>query len=76
MIIEIERALKRLLSQHERLRLVVHPEVERFMQHIDRSYMKKLAEKSKGSLEFGTNDQLHLNEYQFYNANSGKKLEV
>lgn len=74
--IEIERALKKIFSKHEKgnLRLITHPELDKYLKVSDKEYYLKLASKAKCFLEFKTKDTFHLNEFQF--MLDGKKLNV
>jgi ribonuclease G len=76
--IDIERALKKLICQQQQfgLELISHPDLDHFLTHQDKDYFRKLAEKWNANLRFNINDNLHLNEFQFYSTTSGKKLEV
>jgi ribonuclease G len=74
--IEIERSLKKLISQqHFGLELISHPELDRFLTPSDKDYFCNLADKSNAQLRFGVNDLLHLNDFEFYSTINGKKLE-
>ena len=76
--IEIERAVLQLIHQgeHFALELVTHPELNHYLNHQDKSYLEKSANKLNASLVFHTNDHLHLNEFEIYSATNGKKLET
>ncbi len=76
--IEIERALKKLIcqQQHFGLEMISHPDLDHYLAHHDKDYFRKLAEKWNAQLKFEVNDNLHLNEFQFYSSINGKKLEV
>ncbi len=76
--IEIERAIKKLIcqQQHFGLEMVSHPDLDHFLGHHDKDHFRKLAEKWNAQLRFGVNDNLHLNEFQFYSSTNGKKLEA
>ncbi len=76
--IEIERALKKLISQQEQfaLELISHPELDRFLSHNDKDYFRSYAEKAQASLTFKTSDILHLNDFEFHSTINGKKLDV
>jgi ribonuclease G len=76
--IEIERALKRLLSQQEEfgIELAAHPELDYYMNMGDKDYFRKLAEKANAQLKFVVRDTLHLNDFQFFSTISGKKIDV
>lgn len=75
--IEIERSLKKLLTkQLPGATLVSHPDLDRYLNHDDKDFLRKLAGKSNMTLQFKTSDTLHLNDYEFYSAENGKKIEV
>jgi ribonuclease G len=78
MSIEIERTLKKLILQQQQfaLKLVVHPELESYLNQHDRKTLVKLAEGLHAHISFDSNDTLHLNEFQFYSTINGKKLEI
>ena len=75
--IEIERAIKKLMTLHKEhhLSLVVHPETYAFLSKADLSVFEKLAKKWKGEIAFNQNDALHLNNFEFYSLVDGKKIE-
>ncbi len=76
--VEIERALKKLINQQQQfgLELVSHPDLDHFLGHQDKDYLRKFAQKLNAELRFGINDTLHLNEFEFYSTINGKKLDV
>lgn len=77
--IEIERAIKKLINQQQQfgIELISHPDLSNYLaHHQDKEYLRKLAEKSNAELRFESNDNLHLNEYQFYSTINGKKLDI
>lgn len=76
--VEIERALKKLiLSQNQfALKLVVHPELHRYLEQSDKEYYCRLATKSNAHLEFGINDTIHLNDYVFFSTLNGQKIDA
>ncbi len=76
--IEIERALKKIILQQEQfaLQLIAHPQLDHFLNHHDKGYFRKLAEKWNADLKFAVDDTLHLNEFQFYSTTNGKKIDV
>lgn len=78
MSIEIERALKKVIhcAQQFSIKLVVHPELDHYLRHIDKSFLVKIAEESNASLIFGIDDALHLNDYHFISCTNNKKIEV
>jgi len=75
--IEIERSLKKLIAAHQQyaLELVLHPELDHYMDHTDKKMLMRIADKLNANLIFGVKDTLHLNEFEFYSTINGKKLE-
>lgn len=76
--IEIERALKKVIGhcQQFALKLVTHPEVDRYLAVTDKRFLSKLAEELNAHLEYTVDDRLHINEYQFFSTINNKKIEV
>jgi ribonuclease G len=76
--IEIERALKKIIFHHNQfaLKLIVHPELNRYLDGGDKEYLGRLAGTSNANLEFAINDALHLNEFFFYSTTNGQKIEA
>ena len=76
--IEIERSLKKIINcqQQFALKLVVHPELQHYLNIIDREYLLKLAEGMNACLEIQADDNQHLNDYHFYSSINNKRLEV
>lgn len=76
--IEIERALKKVICCHEQLalKLIMHPEVDRYLNIIDKNYLLKIASEHKAQLEFSTDDRLHINDFQFFSTQTNKKIEL
>lgn len=76
--IEIERALKKAISFHEQfsLQLLVHPELDRYLNTIDKAYYKKIAEEHQAHLTFEVDDSLHLNDFAFFSNVTKKRIEV
>jgi ribonuclease G len=76
--IEIERAIKKIIGCHEQfsLKLIVHPELERYLNIIDKPYLNKLVADLNAHLFIETDDQLHLNEFNFYSTVTHKRIEV
>lgn len=76
--IEIERNMTRLITQHKEksLKLVTHPELDAILTHSDKKLFESLAKKERGRIEFDSNDELHLNSFEFYSLENGTKLEL
>ncbi len=76
--IDIERTLKKLVNQKQQfgLKLVCHPLLDNYLKSTDKDFLTKTAEDLNAQLEFGTQDALHLNEFEFYSSINGQKLEI
>lgn len=76
--IEIERALKKVINCHQQfaLRLETHPELNRYLNTIDKKYLLKLAEEFNAHLEFTASDEMHINDFHFYSTINNKRVEV
>lgn len=76
--IEIERSLKKAITCQEQfsLKLVVHPDLDRYLNAIDKEYLRKIAAGHQAQLSIETDDQLHINEFHFYSNVTNKRLEV
>lgn len=75
--IEIEREIKKLLTLKEEshLQLALHPEMDDYLSKGDKNSLIYYVKKSKGSLTFKRDDTLHLNEFEFFSARNGKKID-
>lgn len=75
--IEIERSLKRLieLDKHYAIKMVAHPEVNKYLEQIDKDYLKRFAEKLNAHLEFESDDSYHLNQFHFFSTTNGERLD-
>lgn len=76
--IDIERALKKLIKVHQQfaLRLVTHPELDKYIATIDKPYLKAIAEEQNAHIEFAVDDRLHLNDFHFYSTTSNQLIEL
>lgn len=76
--VEIERALKKIILCQNQfgLKLIVHPELNKYLDPVDKEYYVNLAGKSNAQIEFAISDHLHLNEYHFYSTINGQKIEA
>lgn len=76
--VEIERTLKKLMNCQNQfaIKLVTHPELNRYLDGGDKDYYGKLAGKSNAHLEFAINDTLHLNEFLFYSTLNGQRIDA
>jgi ribonuclease G len=76
--VEIERALKKLILYHNQfaLKLIVHPELNKFLDAGDKDFYEQFATKANARLEFAVNDSLHLNEFHFFSTTNGQKIDI
>ncbi len=76
--IEIERALKKVITCHQQfgLKLVIHPEVGKYLQQIDKAYLKKFSEGLNANLDFDTDENMHINDFYFVSTITNKRLEI
>lgn len=76
--VEIERSLKKLILCHNQfaLKLIMHPDLNKYLDGGDKDYYEQLAGKSNAHIEFAVNDSLHLNEFLFYSTINGQKIET
>lgn len=76
--IEIERALKKVIHYHQQfaVNLVVHPELSRYLNVIDKKYLIKTAEEVNAHLEIATSDGMHINDFHFFSTITNKRIEV
>ncbi|MBS0626126.1 MAG: ribonuclease E/G [Verrucomicrobia bacterium] len=76
--VEIERALKKLIHCQNQyaLKLVTHPELNRYLDTGDKDYYSRLAVVANAHIEYAINDNLHLNEFTFYSTLNGQKIDV
>lgn len=76
--IEIERSLKKVISLHQQfgLKLIVHPEMDQYMQTIDKPYFKKLAEELNAQIEFDSDENIHINDFYYISTITNKRLEL
>jgi ribonuclease G len=77
-VIEIERDLKKIIkcNQQYALKLIMHPELNRYFEQTDRSYLIEQAQELNAHLEFATDDNMHLNDYKFISTTNNKVLEA
>ena len=76
--IEIERALKKIINcqQQFALKLVVHPELDRYLNVIDKQFLRKLSEEINAHLDFELNENMHINDFHFFSTINNKLIEV
>lgn len=75
--IEIERSLKKIIAFKEQfaIRLYTHPELDRYLNIVDKAHFLKLAQAAQVNIEFAYDDRLHLNEYFFESLVNQSKIE-
>lgn len=75
--IEIERALKKVIHCHQQfaIKLVIHPELNKYLSIVDKKYLCKQAEELNANLSFDTNTDMHINDFHFYSTITNKKVE-
>jgi ribonuclease G len=75
--IEIERILKKVIlyGQNYALRLVCHPELDKYLSSYSKSYLTTTAEKLNASLEYATDDNMHINDYAFFSTTNGEQID-
>jgi ribonuclease G len=76
--IEIERALKKVINCYRQyaVKVVFHPELERYLAASEKKHISSLAEKLNAHLEFDSDDSLHINDYHFYSTINGKRIDL
>ena len=76
--IEIERLSEKAIGHHQQyaICLVAHPELDRYLNSIDKPHLGKLAEQMNAHLEFAKDENLHLNDFYFYSTLNNKRIEV
>ncbi len=76
--IEIERALKKIINcqQQFALKLVVHPQLDHYLNNIDKPYLRKVADEMNAHIEFASDENMHINDYHFYTSTNNKKIEI
>ncbi len=76
--IEIERALKKVIQCHQQhaIKLITHPEQDKYLKTVDKAYLVKLSEEMNARLEFATDEDLHINDFRFLSSINNTKIEV
>lgn len=54
---------------------MTHPEVNKYLAEIDKSFLKDFAEQQNAFLEFDSSDGYHLNEFHFFSTTNGFRLD-
>jgi ribonuclease G len=77
-LIEIERALKKVIScsRYYAVKLVIHPELARYMGSSEKEELVRIAESLNALLEIEVNDDIHINDYMFFSLINEKAIEV
>ncbi len=77
-IIDIQRALKKLvtLKKQDGLKLVYHPQLDKSLTKRDKTNYLQLAKQWETKLEFAIDDNLHVNDFEFYSISTGNKIEL
>jgi ribonuclease G len=75
-LIEIERAIKKLIYTYKEtnISLEIHPAINSYLKDEDKKYFQNILEQSKSKITFKENDNLHLNDFNFYAL--GNKIDV
>lgn len=78
MTIEIERGIKKAISVHQQygLSIVTHPELDGYIEEIDKDYLTKMAEEMHAQVSFETDDTLHLNDFCILSSINRQLIEV
>lgn len=76
--IELERMLKKIINCNQQfaLRVVIHPELDRYLAVIDKSFLCKLAEEMNAHLDFDCDENMHLNDFHFYSTINNRRIEA
>lgn len=76
--VEIERALKKIINCQNQfaLKLITHPDLDRYLEITDKSFLQKLANKANAHLEFAHDDTLHLNQFEFYSTTNNERIDA
>jgi len=76
--IEIERALKKIISHGQQfaIKLIIHPQLAHYLEENDAEFFTNFAESLNARLDFETDDELHINEYKFVSSINSKTIEV
>ncbi|MCE5295289.1 MAG: ribonuclease E/G, partial [Chlamydiales bacterium] len=76
--IEIERDLKKVINcqQQFALKLVVHPQLDHYLNHGDKEFFQELAESLNARLDYDVSDTIHMNDYHFISTINQKPIEV
>lgn len=75
-LIEIERALKKVIAtrENEEIEIVTHPELA--MKKGDKMLFDQMASKSKCKVQYKTSDILHLNDFHLFSLTSKEMINV
>jgi ribonuclease G len=76
--IELERQLKKVIKcqQQFAIKVKVHPELYHYIMHTDIEYLTKLAEELNAQLSWEKDDNLHVNDFQYFSTINNKRIEA
>ncbi len=76
--IELERSLKKAIFVHQvfALKVECHPKFARHLDMYDKHFLASFAKKQNASIEFLSNDELHINDYKIYSSTNNEPLEI
>lgn len=76
--IDIERTLKKLINHNKEyaIEVVTHPQLHSYIKDNDKEFLVALAEGLNGRIRFGSDCELHLNEFYFINTLNGEKITI
>lgn len=76
--IELERGIKKAIRCHQQfsLKVVLHPELDQYLNTIDKKFLQKLAQEHNANLYWDISDDLHINDFHIYSTVSQKRLEI
>jgi len=76
--IEIERTLIKAIKHQKQygVKVVVHPEINRYLQDHDKKYLQETAEEMNAQIEWDTDDTLHINDFRLLSTLNQEVIEV
>ena len=74
--IELERVLNQLIHQDKQfaLKVVTHPEVDKYLERDDKKHLEKMASKWNANIIFDISDVLHLSDFEVYSTTNDTLL--
>lgn len=74
----IERTLKKVINCHQQfaIKLVVHPDMDRYLNMGDKQFFTKITEELNAHLEYEVDENMHLNDFYFLSSINNKKIEA